>query len=362
MDVKSILLKLIFHNQYIVDWLIRRDNDQNNSEMQKWKRRFSCIDSITKFNEFQTAVSEYLSDPDHPQYEMCEGKESLLYGHIQMLYEYAGIPFKTPIYLSKIEHGINFYESKNVFVNDRMPASYIFQGEYKFEFADEMNINVPVYAIGPYIHYAKPYFDENTFRRIKSKWKKTLLVFPAHTYELSKCEYDAERFVESIYSRFESSFDTVLVCSYWLDLDNLVNRCFQKKGAVIVSAGARFDPYFIRRLKTIIQLSDEVVVNDIGTNIGYAMYLGKPVTMLPVYAAKTDSVDSDELVIYKRNEEEFITAFGDENYQKIGELYTRFWGGTECIKTPKQIRDIIKKSERRVKICLGNAELYRFIR
>lgn len=364
MAFKDKLLKLIFTNQYLVDYLTRKDNRENNKDLLEWKKIFSKIDSIQDINSFKNNVMRYKSIVNRAQYLMCEGKESLLYGHVKMLYDYAGVEFKSPIYLSKIEHGINFYESSSVFDLPIQPSCYIFQGEYKKKYVNKKNISTPIYAIGPYIHYAKEYYVDEEFRAFKSKIKKTLLIFPTHTYEMSKCEYDTREFVDKVYSLYGDKYDTIMVCAYWLDVDSRVYSVFEERGAIIVSAGARFDDKFISRLKTIIKLSDAVLVNDIGTNIGYAIYLKKKVMYMSIATKKSDITCDNlkEMKNYDNNEKLFREAFEQKDGKKIKKLYNYFWGGEKCLKTPEEIKEIISKSEKKVKYTMGYSILYKYLK
>ena len=45
---------------------------------------------------------------------------------------------------------------------------------------------------------------------------------------------------------------------------------------MVVTAGYIMDPLFLSRLKSIIQLSDLTMSNNVGTHLGYCIYLNKP--------------------------------------------------------------------------------------
>lgn len=45
---------------------------------------------------------------DSPRYIIHFGSESLHYGHINALYDYAGLKLKSTIYLPMIKHGVYF--------------------------------------------------------------------------------------------------------------------------------------------------------------------------------------------------------------------------------------------------------------
>ena len=115
-----------------------------------------------------------------------------------------------------------------------------------------------------------------------------------------------------------------------------------------MSAGFRGDISFVRRLKTIIELSDCVVGNDLGTNIGCCLALNKKFIILDDTLRKR--------TIWKEYEDNyllFLKAFGDEDYTGFTEeqlslqkyLFEYYWGGS-IYKTRDEIKShfsLIKK-------------------
>lgn len=354
MGIKSRLISACLSNLYLRDRLIRREYKENNQEMLRWIEIFRSIDSITDINVLSKALLEY-SAKKRENYYFCVGQESLLYGHADALYTYAGKALQKPLYFPKIEHGINFYESPDVFRESYPVPNYIFQGKYKVDIAEKMGVKAPLHCIGPYIHYAENAYSTQQIEDFKSHAGRTLLVFPSHTYELSQNQYDMKRFVENVVGTYGREYNTILVCAYWLDLDSDVYKLFASYGAKIVSAGVRFDPAFIRRLKTVIALSDTVLVNDIGTNIGYSLYMGKKVIMMPDNLnLKDDSMKSGRLkTTYESNYQSFSEAFSGENIESQQYLYRKFWGGEDLLRTPVQIGEMINRSETQIKHSLG---------
>ena len=49
----------------------------------------------------------------------------------------------------------------------------------------------------------------------------------------------------------------------------------------MVCAGHAYDPHFLDRLRTLIELSDITLSNNLGTHIGYCVSLGKPHWIIP---------------------------------------------------------------------------------
>lgn len=143
-----------------------------------------------------------------------------------------------------------------------------------------------VYEMGPYILWADNQLSEKERATIKEKYGKILLVFPVHSFKEYTAEYGIESVIEEINSHKED-FQTVFVCMYWRDIlshPEVIER-YKKEGYIIVSNGCAADPMFLSRQKDMIMLSDMVLANGIGTHIGYAIALDKPVYMLrPQYS------------------------------------------------------------------------------
>lgn len=208
----------------------------------------------------------------------------------------------------------------------------------------KLNSGIPLFNIGPFIHYATDYYDIEKLMKIRKENGRTMLVFPFHTHEKSdNTDFNTSDFFNDIINIFEESFDTIYVCAYWLDLDTKLINDFRDYGANIVSAGARFDPEFLSRLKTIMLLSDEIYSNDLGTNIGYGMYLNKPIFLL--HTDFRDHIYRDKSSEFLKNRKEFSDAFSmgklrNIDYQK--KLYKKFWGGEDALKTADELKYILE--------------------
>lgn len=135
-----------------------------------------------------------------------------------------------------------------------------------------------VMAVGPYILGVEPFLSEERLGSLKKRFGKTLLVFPAHTIESNKDSYQADR-LNALVEQKKSDFDTIMICMYWLDLlhQSRMIDYYEKKGYVVVSAGHCNDPKFLNRLRDIISLADVVMLDSVGTNLGYSVTLKKPV-------------------------------------------------------------------------------------
>lgn len=138
--------------------------------------------------------------------------------------------------------------------------------------------NKEVLAIGPYIHYAQPILTVDEHNNLKKSLGKTILVFPSHSNKDLEVGFDLFDLTNKVNQIKEDyNFDSVIVCLYWIDCQNLEYiRFYASQGYKIVCAGNIYDFNFLSRLKSIINLGDFVISNDVGTHVGYVTYLNKP--------------------------------------------------------------------------------------
>lgn len=349
-------------NLFATDLVVRSAHARNNIGIEKKVREFSCIDSLEEIGELKEKVKTF----EHAKNMVginCIGRESLLYGHIHAIYGYAGLSMNKPLALPKIEHGVNFSESPIEKQEIYSHPNLVFQGEYKKMMIHNVNPLKPVFCIGPYIHYAEDYYTNEHIESIRSRNGKTLLVFPTHSYEESSMDYDLPAFVDSVMDGIGKSYNTVLVSGYWLNLNSPVFTMFESQGAKIISAGARFDPSFLKRLKTMIQLADGVAGNDIGTHIGYSLILGKTFEKLPSKIVKRDSaqLSGPEEQQMDFNDRQFTRAFGsgpNPGTLQQGDLFRKFWGGAELLKSPEEMRCLIELAEHHLEVSRGHINRY----
>lgn len=132
-------------------------------------------------------------------------------------------------------------------------------------------------AVGPYIKYANSILSKDEIIAQKKKLGKTLLLFPAHSTHHVNASFNVDVFIEEVERvRKKYNYDTVLVCIYWKDHLRGLSQKYAAKKYLLCTAGHIYDSHFMNRLRTIIELSDVAMSNDIGTNMGYCITLGKP--------------------------------------------------------------------------------------
>lgn len=174
-----------------------------------------------------------------------------------------------------IEHGVYFSNILNpgelkFFAN---PVIYT-MGKQREVFLKK-NGFANVFSIGPYINYVENFKAKNDLKKLKCEMGRVLLVFPSHSIEGVDSVFDEQQFLKEINIR-SSCFERTLICMYWKDILDNRHLIYKSSGYTIVTAGYRNDPYFLSRLKDLIELSDMTMSNALGTHIGYSVALGKP--------------------------------------------------------------------------------------
>lgn len=192
-----------------------------------------------------------------------------------MLKKYCGLNNKKSI-KAAVEHAVYMGEDYvwDMDINHAFPA-IIIQGEMRKSIISQKT-DKKIISIGTYIQYTDSYYSFDEFVEIKKRIGKTLLIFPMHSTHHVNLEYNIFDFINEI-ENIAKDYDTVMVCMYWKDILMNTYKQYQNKGFEIVSAGHIFDKNFLVRLKSIIELSDMVVANDVGSFIGQSIALHRPV-------------------------------------------------------------------------------------
>lgn len=137
-------------------------------------------------------------------------------------------------------------------------------------------IQKKVVPIGPYIHYATSLLDHDEMAELKRKLGRVLLVFPSKSIPNIQSSFDADAFVQEV-DRMAKEFDSVLISLYYLDAARPENiQRYQARGWHIVTAGHKYDQFFLSRQRSLIELADATLSNEVGTHVGYCIHLNKP--------------------------------------------------------------------------------------
>ncbi|MBQ2666252.1 hypothetical protein [Methanobrevibacter sp.] len=203
-----------------------------------------------------------------------------VYGIDKSLKEYCGFDNDYKI-KAFIEHGINFseYFECGFRVHESLPS--IMMSPFRENLIKNQKNNHGAYSIGPFIHYANPLLKNNDYKEKKEELGTNLLVFPAHSTLGGTTNFSITDFCDKIQD-MGSEFDTVTISLYWKDVELGRDKFYKKYGFEVMTAGYMYDPYFLNRLRSIIELSDLTISNEIGTSSFYALVLGKPHIILPM--------------------------------------------------------------------------------
>jgi len=356
-------------NYYMRDFLRRLKNQSINSKVDRLIYECEQIDSIQDYQIFKKFVIEKIkSQPENGMLTKKEfGSEGLLYGHRDAFFKYAGIESGEQRFIFPyFEHGADLREKGILSVQEQGNHSFVFQAPYKNEMVHRVRPMSPVYNIGPYILYAKPYFNNETYSFLKKKNGRTALLFPAHTFEGASVNFDKKKFVKDVFDKFRNQYDTIMVSVYWNDVDDPIYEIFESEGAKLVSAGFRGDPNFIARQRAMIDLSDVVASNLTGSYIGYAMALNKPFYMFSDRATLTDASNlgnNEEERRYALTIDSMFVAFSsltpsDEQIEQQRGIFEKFWGGMKHFKTVEEARIIINLSSKLLNACKGTTNGY----
>lgn len=242
--------------------------------------------------------------------------------------------------LDYLEHGVCFYDTpestelmgyatrpgiKNIYTYSEHRKGFIEQ------YLNSKGLSRSVHAVGPYIMGAENFHSTGELERIKKQYGKILLVYPSHSIDTIKAEYDIAALINEIDAK-KNDFDSVFVCLHWKDIQNEERLLkYQNSGFVVISNGLGSDPYFLSRQKDIMMLSDMVMTNGLGTHIGYAICLNRPVYFFQQNKYHTDEkgnvLDINSKV--ESTEKLFMKAFQNYSFDITPDqldLVAKFWG------------------------------------
>lgn len=198
------------------------------------------------------------------------------YAHDLTLKKYLGLDLGTRLGVI-IEHGLVLNRSLvENHLNYPLARRNIVMSRARAEYLASMGVKAA--PIGPYLHYAAPVFSAADLASLRQKLGKTLLFFPSHsTQDVSVVDSYRDLNAMLIDLTKRHGFDSVLVCGYFIDIENgLFDRIEKRDGIHFISCGHRFGPGFLALLKTWLLLADVAASNSLGTQAGYALYCGKP--------------------------------------------------------------------------------------
>lgn len=304
----------------------------------------SNINTLNDFSGFKELVLDLKKELNGEFARYESARESMLYGHGKSLMDYAKIKADY-VNFPDVAHAPFFAGTHRDF-----DSAAIFGNLYDKKIHNQRYPYIPVFSVGPYIQYAQSIYSEKDLLRIKKHNGKTAVFFITHSVEQDFVAYDEEKILKQITEIYAKQYDTIYACAYWHDIDKDIYNELYKNGIKVVSAGFRFDLKFIQRLRTIMELSDDIFIYGFTSAIVYAMSLKKNLHV----------IDCDE-VFDTQNMPSYIPVDrieGTEEYRRLLNIFFRkpeyrpihlskeeqnivdLYFGLEQFRTPEEIRMI----------------------
>lgn len=274
------------------------------------------------------------------------------YGFNHVLCKYIGVS-RIKSHITN-EHGFIFSEYVADYHHDNdvvLTFSDYREVQLKKRYSDRLS----VIKIGPYIHYADSLLSPEEKIDIKKELGKTLLVFPFHSIDGVLSSFDTDEFIERIEKyRLKNNVQSVIVCLYWKDIQIGRTQCYISKGYKITTAGHINDIYFLNRLRSIIELADLVFSNELGTYIGYCLYLNKNICLmnqkndLVIEKGNEDHKNSKGLLEieghwseYNRLQDLLITKLSSETISSQDLEFLKSFFGLQYVKNATELKSIL---------------------
>ena len=281
-----------------------------------------------------------------------------LYGHVQALRDHSGATTPLDAYL---EHGYFWGGIVHHDAHAWWVPTILTLSTHRRDLLKEQLPHKEAIALGPYIHYARPMYSEEEMRAHKAKLGKVLLVFPSHAVKGVKAEFNLGEFIQKI-KLAGKDYDTILISLYYLERAYPERiKAYRDAGFQVVTSGHRFDPHFICRQRTLIEWADLTLSNDMGTHVGYCLYLNKPHVMihqevqrLEVSQGELSRLQNqgagDTFSMAKAEMEEGARLFSD-TWESMDQGAARAWvskrWGFADVKSPEEVRRLFRGAQGR---------------
>lgn len=241
----------------------------------------------------------------------------------KILKDYAGFSSNFRIH-AFFEHGILYtdYCGGAFRAHEYLPS--VVASKYRVSVLEKQKSFHGAYAIGPYIHYANSLLSDEEIKKEKERLGRNLLVFPSHSIDGAISRFNFNDFCSKIHE-IAKDFDSVRISLYFKDI--LLGRHipYEKEGFEVVTAGHLFDENFLPRQKSLILTSDVTMANDIGTHVGYSIYLNRPHFLIDQKVLHDSEGEGSYSEAIKRNTDiaSKIREESDNTY-KIKQLFSEY--------------------------------------
>lgn len=208
------------------------------------------------------------------------------------------------------------------------------------------------FSIGPVIHYVPHFYSDGEIIKEKKRLGKNILLFPGHSATRHIQKFDNNWFIKNV-KEVAKGFNSIRICLYWTDIQLGLHKYYKDLGFECVTAGHIIDPFFLPRLKSLIEIADLTISNDIGTHLGSAIYMGKPHILFHRYPKLEAKRKWERELTIKHWEskpfQEILNAFTKISYKitpKQRQIANKYYGGKQDTKTKKEFKKIVDFAEK----------------
>lgn len=236
-------------------------------------------------------------------------------------------------------------------LNACIPSIFCFSPE-RFKLIRKKSLK-SLFAIGSPIQYAQGILSQAEVRREKARLGNNLLVFPLHSTHHNQVQYDIHKYCKRI-RELATNYNSVRICMYWKDVLSGTAEIYQSYGFECTSAGHMFDPDFLPRLRSMIEIADQATGPEGGTSVGYCIALGVPFFLTHTQSSykangeiRADSLEA-EIALSKIFYDKVEKILPNHPVQSISliekQVIEQLWG-IPSKRTPEELRQLFEIAE-----------------
>ncbi len=254
------------------------------------------------------------------------------YGHDVVLKRHAGMALIGRPLPLMLEHGLKV-STGAIFEPPRYwMRGFVCMGPYRAEQLKK-RYRLPAIVIGPWISYARPLMNSSDLEELRAQLGSTLLVVLAHSWEFVERRCSLEACIDAVQKlQHSGGYRTVIWLRHWMDAPIQLPATW-----ITACNGHRSNPWFLDSLRTLLELSDGMASNALGTHLGYGIALGKRLHWIDVEAEQDLSrltkekarMEDQEWQARRRLIEELRVRLDQEHGAAAAELWELFqshWG------------------------------------
>lgn len=208
------------------------------------------------------------------------------------------------------------------------------------------------FSIGPFIHYVPHFYPREKIEAEKKRLGKNILLFPGHSVTRHIQKFNNRWFIQNV-KRIAKDFDTIRICLYWVDIQMGLHKYYKDLGFECVTAGHILDPMFLPRIKSLIEIADLTISNDISTHIGLSIYLNKPHILFHRYPKLIVDRKWEKKITTRQWKskpfQDILDTFSKINYKITAQqrkVASKYYGGKDDIKTKEEFKKIVDFAEK----------------